>query len=362
MLACAVGRQAKGPRVLHIQRVAEADWPTLKSIRLAALQDAPHAFVSRYEDEALKPDEDWRELAAANASDARSAGFIAYQGTDAAGLVACRWMDRGQGLVRLQSLWVTPTARRSGVASSLVERALLWARDVGALACEADVTDANQPTEVFYWRRGFRRVAAHPPRDGVSRWLRDVRQAPAVVWTAEQEGVLLVESNPGWPAKFEEERRLLTPALAPWLESPLEHVGSTAVPGLLAKPVVDVLGAVADLEAACAAISVLEDLGYHYAPYRSRLHWFCKPSAAQRDFHLILLERSHPEWARRLAFRNLLRTDAASARAYVDCKREAARQHPCDREAYTQAKGPLVDALTLEALRRGHGPPGMTPG
>jgi GrpB-like predicted nucleotidyltransferase (UPF0157 family)/predicted GNAT family acetyltransferase len=278
---------------------------------------------------------------------------LAFDGSDhPVGLVACLWQDRPAGLVRLQSMWVAPQARRSGVASALVEAAIGWARAQGAHDCEADVTDANHAACVFYWRRGFRRVPAHPPRDGVSRWLRAVQAAPVAPWAGAEEGVQLVPSDPGWPDKFEAEKRLLTPALAPWLDGALEHVGSTAVPGLLAKPVVDLMAPVRDLETACQALPVLEALGYWYAPYRPRMHWLCKPSPSRREFHLLLLERSEAEWARRLAFRNLLRADRATAAEYAALKQQAARQHAQDREAYTQAKTRFVDDVTQEALRR----------
>ncbi len=341
------------PPLLRLERLKAEAWPVLKAMRLAALRQAPEAFTSPYQEEASQPDEWWQALALANAQDERSAGFLAYVGQTPVGLVACVWQDKPRGLVRLVSLWVAPAQRGRGVASALLERALLWAKDVGALACEADVTSQNAGADVFYWRRGFRRVPAHPRQD-VSRWRRDVHRPPAAPWTGEDEAVQLLDSDPGWPAKFEEERRQLAGALAPFLDGDVEHVGSTAVPGLLAKPTVDLMAPVSNLDAASAAIPVLEGLGYLYAPYRPGLHWFCKPSAAHREFHLILLQRSNVEWARRLAFRNLLRAEPARARAYAELKRQAARQHAHDREAYTQAKAGFVERLSEEALRRGY--------
>ena len=338
--------------MLRVQRLTPKDWPVLKATRLAALQEAPQAFTSRYEVEAAKPDAAWQQMAAANASDETSAGFLAYDGVNPVGLLAALWQDKAQGLVRLVSLWVAPSARRHGVASQLLEHALGWARAVGALACEAEATEENHSAEVLYWRQGFRRVSAS--RAGVSRWLRSVvAEAVAPAWPGEDEAVRLVESDPGWAAKFEDERRRLTPVLSPWLAGEVEHIGSTAVPGLLAKPIVDIAARVFSLEAACAAIPVLEGLGYLYAPYRARQHWFCKPSPSRREFHLTLLE-GDAEWARRLAFRNLLRADAAVAHAYAEVKQGAARQYATDREAYTDAKSRFVDAVSQEALGLGY--------
>ena len=348
--------EAAASQPVRIVRLAGSDWPVLKAIRLAALQEAPQAFTSSYAEEAGKPDDAWRALAARNASNEDSAGFIGYRAAQPVGLLACVWRDRPKGLVGLVSLWVAAAARRRGVASQLLERALGWARDVQALACEVEVTADNHAAEVLYWRRGFRRVAAHPSSGVASRWLFNLNEAAPPPWTGEDESVQLVESQPGWAAKFADERKLLTPALSTWLDGELEHVGSTAVPGLLAKPVIDMLAAVSNLEAACAAIPVLEGLGYLYAPYRPRQHWFCKPSPTHRQFHLALLERGDTEWARRLAFRNLLRADAKVARAYAELKQEAARQHAGDREAYTNAKTRFVEAISEEALGLGYAP------
>ena len=66
--------------------------------------------------------------------------------------------------------------------------------------------------------------------------------------------------------------------LAPWLAGPIEHIGSTAIPGMVAKPVIDIMAAVESLDASRRAISAATKAGYLYFPYRPELmHWFCKP-------------------------------------------------------------------------------------
>lgn len=80
---------------------------------------------------------------------------------------------------------------------------------------------------------------------------------------------------------FESERLALQRTLAPWLAGPIEHVGSTAVPGLAAKPVIDIMAAVEGLDASRSAIRAAEAEGYVYWPHQaSVMHWFCKPSEA----------------------------------------------------------------------------------
>ena len=154
--------------------------------------------------------------------------------------------------------------------------------------------------------------------------------------------VRLVAHDPSWAARAAAEAAELERALAPWLAGPVEHVGSTAVPGLEAKPTIDLMAPVVDLEAARGAFDTLADLGYAYAPYREHLHWFCKPSPAVRDFHLILIEAGHPEHAARLRFRDRLRAEPELAAAYAALKRDLAARHRDDREAYTDAKADFV--------------------
>ena len=90
-----------------------------------------------------------------------------------------------------------------------------------------------------------------------------------------------------WPAAFEQERALLAEALGPWLAGPPEHIGSTAVPGLAAKPVIDIMAPVHTLAASRPAIEAARELGYVHYPYKPDvMHWFCKPSAAHRTHHL----------------------------------------------------------------------------
>jgi GrpB-like predicted nucleotidyltransferase (UPF0157 family) len=156
--------------------------------------------------------------------------------------------------------------------------------------------------------------------------------------------------DPAWPALFELERGVLSRALRPWLGGPIEHVGSTAVPELPAKPVIDVMAAVESLEASRNALSVLRDLGYHYAPYRPDvMHWFCKPSVSLRTHHLHLVPYRSSLWTERIAFRECLRSDPIVAREYAELKQCLAEAHRFDREAYTEAKGPFV-ARILRSL------------
>jgi GrpB-like predicted nucleotidyltransferase (UPF0157 family) len=163
--------------------------------------------------------------------------------------------------------------------------------------------------------------------------------------------ISLVPYRPVWPALFETERDLLEAALGSWIFGGIEHVGSTAVPGLAAKPVIDIMVGVADLEGSRGAFPALGGLGYLHAPYkREIMHWFCKPSVVKRTHHLYLIEPDTPEWAARIAFRDYLRAHLETARFYEGLKRELAQRFPDDRESYTQAKGEFVAEVVRIAL------------
>lgn len=162
--------------------------------------------------------------------------------------------------------------------------------------------------------------------------------------------VEIVEYDPGWPALFDAERLLLQAALAPWLAGPVEHIGSTAVPGLPAKPVIDIMAPVRSLADSTAAIAALGTLDYLYAPYKpEQMHWFCKPSPARRTHHLHLVPLGSALWRQRLAFRDALRGSAELAAGYAALKRQLALRYRHDREAYTEAKGPFIAEVLARA-------------
>lgn len=158
----------------------------------------------------------------------------------------------------------------------------------------------------------------------------------------DDEVVRLHDYDPDWPTRFQSEAVLLAEAIGPWITGGVNHVGSTAVPGLLAKPVIDIMVGVADLESSRDCIAVLADLDYCYAPYREDvMHWFCKPSPARRTHHLHLVPTGSERFADVLAFRDYLRTNPEAAHQYQDLKRQLAARYANDRSAYTDGKSTM---------------------
>jgi GrpB-like predicted nucleotidyltransferase (UPF0157 family) len=166
-----------------------------------------------------------------------------------------------------------------------------------------------------------------------------------------EEPIYLVPYDPMWPRSFDEERELLARTLGPWIAGTIEHIGSTAIPGLPAKPIIDIMVGVHDLPSSLGARTALTPLGYVYFPYRADvMHWFCKPSPARRTHHLHLVPSGSPLWAERIAFREYLRTSADARAEYAALKTSLAERHRFDREAYTEAKGPFIRRIVERAL------------
>jgi GrpB-like predicted nucleotidyltransferase (UPF0157 family) len=168
--------------------------------------------------------------------------------------------------------------------------------------------------------------------------------------------VEIVPYDATWTRRFQEEADVLRRVLATWLVGVIEHIGSTAIPGLAAKPVIDIMVGVQSLDVSRPAIAAATEVGYCYAPYQAELeHWFCKPSPAFRTHHLHLVPVGSPQWLRPIAFRDYLRAHADVAGEYEALKRRLAHEHRLDREAYTQAKRPFIDRITAIALKPGRG-------
>jgi GrpB-like predicted nucleotidyltransferase (UPF0157 family) len=159
--------------------------------------------------------------------------------------------------------------------------------------------------------------------------------------------VELAEYDAAWPAAFEAERERLAPLLGA-LE--IHHIGSTAVPGLLAKPIIDMVALVDDLDAPVAAL--IDSGGYQYPwAFNATLahrRFLCYPRASYRSHHLHLVD-DRAELERLLHFRDLLREDQGLADQYVALKRRLAARFREDREAYTEAKAPFIRRVEKQA-------------
>jgi GrpB-like predicted nucleotidyltransferase (UPF0157 family) len=150
---------------------------------------------------------------------------------------------------------------------------------------------------------------------------------------------LVVPYDPEWTLRFEVESAMLERVLAPWLEGGIHHIGSTAVPGLVAKPIIDAIAGVHDLNEARAAFEPLALLGYAYRPHRPEAHAFHRES---HSLHLTV--PGSDLWRERLAFRDALRADPELRREYAAWKLEHGGP-----EGYSETKWPFVARVLGDA-------------
>jgi GrpB-like predicted nucleotidyltransferase (UPF0157 family) len=165
------------------------------------------------------------------------------------------------------------------------------------------------------------------------------------------QSIELIDYDPAWLARFLEQKTRLTTILNPWLAGEIEHIGSTSVPGLSSKPIVDMLAPVQSVSASRAAIPILEEDGWLFwtdDPNHDYRLWFLRPNPTTRTHHLQIIQHNHPSFRALIVFRDVLRRDVGARTAYSALKADLANKHQSDRNAYSNAKTEFVQAI-LEA-------------
>jgi GrpB-like predicted nucleotidyltransferase (UPF0157 family) len=165
--------------------------------------------------------------------------------------------------------------------------------------------------------------------------------------------IVVREYDSSWPAVFAAERERLTAALGD--DVAVEHIGSTAVPGLAAKPIIDIAAGLRDDAAIAGAIQVAAGLGYVREPagdFEERRFLRRLGPDGEPTHHLSLTRRGSAYWIEHLAFRDALRADAGLMRRYGELKQRLAGESE-DMDAYTRAKTALVREALIGA---GHTP------
>jgi len=169
--------------------------------------------------------------------------------------------------------------------------------------------------------------------------------------------VEVVAYDPRWPLRYEKERDRIAAALGEGAGT-IEHVGGTAVPGLPAKPVIDIMVGVPDIERAGQAVAGLINLGYQYVPeLESQLperRYFRRGMPETHHVHMVAM--SSDFWEEHLLFRDYLRTHPQAAEEYGKLKRGLAGRFRFDRDAYRAGKVPFIDTV-VDAARREAGRP-----
>jgi putative glutamine amidotransferase len=162
----------------------------------------------------------------------------------------------------------------------------------------------------------------------------------------------IVDFDPAWAESFREEAGRILSVLPGDLVGGIEHVGSTSVPGLAAKPIVDVQLTLSTLVPRAAYVEPLTALGYRHVldPWRDEHEYFARDLDGERTFQIHVCPPGS-DWERRhLAFRDWLRGHPEDAAAYADLKRSLARKHARDIMAYVDAKTPFIRQIEQQAL------------
>ncbi|MEP6608652.1 MAG: GrpB family protein [Burkholderiaceae bacterium] len=160
--------------------------------------------------------------------------------------------------------------------------------------------------------------------------------------------IVVVPHSAAWSGRFRVESQLLHVALSA-LKPVIEHIGSTAVAGLAAKPIIDMLVGVESLTAFESQAQRLAVFGYQYIPEYERAlpdrRFFKRVVMGVRTHHVHVVEKNGLYWKRYLKFRNSLRDDPWMAARYAELKRRLAARYCFDRDAYTNGKTGFIEAV-----------------
>lgn len=136
---------------LLIKRISDTDWETYKSLRLESLKLAPEAFGSKYSDNILIYDEEWKKRVSRFASSSEACNFIAWINGTAAGMETCIKEKQPS----MFQMWVNPLHRKQGIAEKLVLHLQQWIKDQGQNLLVCSVYKSNKAALDLYLRLGF---------------------------------------------------------------------------------------------------------------------------------------------------------------------------------------------------------------
>ncbi|MBK8283998.1 MAG: GNAT family N-acetyltransferase [Ahniella sp.] len=255
------------------------------------------------------------------------------------GLIA---VDEKPDCVWLEKIYLTADMRGQGIGSALIADTIATAVQ-RAKPVQLRVLRVNDGARRLYERHGFSVIEVQPERLIMRRESGTANSVSVEPWTAE------------WAVTFDARSAELLGAFE-GANVVVEHIGSTAVPGLAAKPVIDVLLGAATLAEIESRIDPLARLGYRYVPkYEAELptrRYFVKSVDGELRVHLHAVELDSRIWREHLSFRDALRGDALLREQYQALKLQLAASFAHDKSAYTAAKGPFIQSVMAASLIR----------
>jgi putative glutamine amidotransferase len=232
-------------------------------------------------------------------------------------------------------------------------------------AIELTGADGNDPEQTT-WMLGVQwhpeeTAAADPDQQvlfdafvNLARWRGQLARPGGSVGRGHEYG--LVEPDPSWPERYEAEASRILAALPPTLVTRIDHIGSTSVPELAAKPYIDIQLSVASMVPRDAYVEPLLALGYSWRPdgYDDAHEFFSIDEGGGGRAVNLHVTQAGSEWERRhLAFRDVLRAEPDTAAEYAALKRRLAADHPRDIVRYVQGKSAFIRAVEERATAPG---------
>jgi len=173
------------------------------------------------------------------------------------------------------------------------------------------------------------------------------------VWATET--IHIVPPDPSWQEKAQQQRQQLLPLLSPFGVHNIQHIGSTSVPGLPAKPILDLAAEIPAFDSIDDIAGILRPFDWHYVPpeldQRPERRFFIKVHDNKRTAHLHFLLTGSKKWQEQLSFRDSLSQNPLLKEQYATLKMELAEQHGNDREAYTEAKSDFITRALAPRIR-----------
>jgi GrpB-like predicted nucleotidyltransferase (UPF0157 family)/predicted kinase len=241
---------------------------------------------------------------------------------------------------------------------ALLRRALNEINDVTyafRLTCDADEIDrrirtrSSDPNRLAWESQRFRELQSIQDtnaRRGDLGFVIDttglsIAEVADAIWRTITEEVVLVPYDPAWPQMFEEEKKFIEAALGDRVTA-IHHIGSTAIPGLAAKPVIDIMLVVRKLEDAIECIAPLSDLGYAFIDYPQNTNRRFFRKGVPRTHHVHIVAAGNAELIDHLDFREMLRANPEWRDQYATLKLDLAGRHRNDRVQYSDSKTEFV--------------------
>lgn len=174
------------------------------------------------------------------------------------------------------------------------------------------------------------------------------RLQKVIIGGAESSSIVVVDYDPSWPERFRRESAKIQTALGGAVRK-IEHIGSTSVPGLAAKPIVDILLVVEDSSEETSYLPALENVGYVLRVREKDFHEHRMFRTPTKDVHVHVYSLGSPEIERYLLLRDRLREDARDRELYARTKRDLAIRDWPSMQHYAEAKTEVVEAIIARA-------------